>query len=176
MQVETWKPVPGYEGYYDVSDQGQVRSVDRDVTCRGGCKRSVKGRVRKLTLATRGDKMVYLTVTLSRESRIACRYVHRLVAEVFLGPCPQDKEVCHGPAGAVNNTISNLRYDTHAANELDKQRDGTSRCRPVRNSNGEIFPSLTKAGQATNSSPQKIWAVCNGLRQSTKDLKWEYVE
>jgi hypothetical protein len=172
---EIWKAVPGYAGCYEVSDQGRVRSIDRDVTWGGGCKRSARGRVRKLTPSARGDKAVYLTVTLSKESRIACRYVHRLVAEAFLGPCPDGQEVCHGPIGTLDNSISNLRYGTHGSNELDKQRDGTSRCRPVRNSNGEVFPSLVNAGRATNSSPQKIWAVCNGLRQSTKDLKWEYI-
>lgn len=172
---EIWREIPGYERLYEVSDQGRVRSLDRLVTCGYGSQRRARGRLRKLVSATRKDTVAYLTITLSKDGRTVLRYVHRLVAAAFLGQCPAGLEVCHGPLGTLNNSVANLRYGTHGSNELDKQRDGTSRCRPVRNSNGEIFSSLTAAASATRCPLSKIWEVCNGRRHTTQHLKWEYV-
>ena len=53
--------------------------------------------------------------------------VHQLVAEAFLGPCPQGMEVCHNDGDRANNKLENLRYDTRKANHADKRVHGTLR-------------------------------------------------
>ena len=116
---ELWLPVVGYEGLYEVSDQGRVRSLERTAKVKGG-HRTVPPRT--LALARRGG---YRMATLSRDGKQSCASVHRLVAAAFLGPCPLGMIVLHGELGSANNSLANLRYGTQAENMADKYRDGT---------------------------------------------------
>ena len=118
--VEQWKPVHGYEGIYEVSSHGRVRSLDRTVTRSGGQVRR-KGKVLRATLNPGG----YPVVSLYRQGRPKNRYVHALVAEAFFGTRPKGMEVCHNDGDPTNNHLDNLRYGTSSDNELDKVRHGT---------------------------------------------------
>ena len=118
---ELWLPVVGYEGLYEVSDQGRVRSIERTAKVKGGY-RTVPPRT--LSLARRG---CYRMASLSRDGKQSCENVHRLVAAAFLGPCPLGMIVLHGELGSSNDSLANLRYGTQAENMADKRRDGTER-------------------------------------------------
>lgn len=119
---ERWLPVPGYEGYYEVSDQGRVRSLYREVysSRHGGMKRVFP---RFLKLTDKGDG--YRHVTFYANGKRSLKNVHRLVAEVFLGPCPDEMEVCHNNGDPSDNRVANLRWGTHRENILDKEVHGT---------------------------------------------------
>jgi len=122
--AESWKPVLGYEGFYEVSDQGRVRSLDRVISAPGRWGQRLirySGRV----LAPRLDPGGRLRVQLSRDGVQEDRKVHRLVMRAFIGECPEGQEVCHGNGDSKDNRLINLRYDTHSANELDKLAHGT---------------------------------------------------
>lgn len=54
------------------------------------------------------------------------RYVHHLILEAFVGPCPPGLECCHGDGDGTNNALGNLRWDTHQENAQDRVRHGTS--------------------------------------------------
>jgi hypothetical protein len=118
--VENWKAIPGWDGLYEVSDAGQVRSIDRVVKGRSGPTR-YKGRILKP-----GQTTSYAMVTLVETGvgRRQCAYVHDLVLLAFVGPKPSEMEVCHGPKGALDNSLANLRYDTRSANALDRHSFG----------------------------------------------------
>ena len=120
--VEQWRPVNGYEGIYEVSSHGRVRSVDRTVTCSGGQVRHLKGKVLRTPLGKRGG---YPFVDLRYQGKGQTRYVHSLVAESFIGTRPEGMEVCHNDGDSTNNHLDNLRYGTSRDNELDKVRHGT---------------------------------------------------
>lgn len=111
----TWRPVDRWVGYYEVSDAGQVRSIDREV---GG--RRLKGRVLRAGVNSKG----YQIVVLSRTGERWAVPVHRLVGEAFIGPLPAGMATCHQDGDKNNNAAANLRYDTYSANELDKVRHG----------------------------------------------------
>src|SRR5690349_5649582 len=102
--VETWLPAPGYEGAYEVSDHGQVRSLDRVVAGRWGPRPS-KGRI--LRQSSQGR---YLVVTLYRDTKPKMFAVHRLVLLTFVGPCPPGQESLHWDDDPTNNRIENLRW------------------------------------------------------------------
>lgn len=122
---EEWRPVVGWEGYYEVSDHGRVRSVDRVVSCGGGRTRRHFGRI----LKEGNHRGKYAYVNLSRKDgtrtqRAKTRYVHQLVLEAFVGPCPRGMETCHADDDGFNNHLSNLRWDTSSQNAYDIVRNG----------------------------------------------------
>lgn len=114
---ENWKPVPGYEGVYEVSDLGRVRSLDR-LDAAG---RPRRGQPRSST----ADGGGYLQVSLWRDGSERRVSVHRLVLVAFVGPAPKGMEACHNDGDSTNNTLANLRWDTRSANSLDRVRHGT---------------------------------------------------
>lgn len=119
---EVWKDIPGYEGKYQASSLGRIRSLDRYVrlVAHGTeTKRLSRGRVLK---PGRMDKSGRLSVTLGRGTN--GKTVHQLVALTFLGPRPKGLDICHKDGDPSNNAIENLRYDTRRENILDVYRQG----------------------------------------------------
>ena len=119
---ENWKPVVGFEGAYEVSDQGNVRSIDRsyEQISRHGTKymHSKKGRLLRPGRTSSG----HLSVALGRGNS---RTVHSLVMEAFVGPRPDKMEICHNNGNPADNRLENLRYATRSENILDAVKLGT---------------------------------------------------
>ena len=113
---EIWKDVPGYEGRYQVSDLGRVRSVSRIVyqKSKGGTIHAhhIPGKI----LKPRRKGCGHTQVQLGNDGNFL---VHRLVMLAFVGPCPVGMEVCHNDSNPANNDLSNLRYDTRHSNRVD---------------------------------------------------------
>jgi hypothetical protein len=119
---EEWRPVVDWEGLYEVSDLGRVRTVPH--LDRMG--RLVPGRIRKLNLA--GPPPGRLHLSLKRDRVEVGAYAHQLVMQAFVGPRPDGMEVRHGPGGPHDNRLVNLCYGTKTDNNgPDKLRDGTLR-------------------------------------------------
>ena len=119
---EEWRSVIGWEGIYEVSSEGRVRSLDRVSTLRDGREIFYPGRYLKPGVNNGG----HLYVRLNRPGdKNVHRYVHRLVMQSFAGDCPEEKEVCHNDGKPDNNRLENLRYDTRSENRLDTVRHGT---------------------------------------------------
>jgi len=116
-----WRDIPGWEGWYQVSNTGLVRSVDRTITSRRGYTYVCKGSIRKLVPCS---KYGHLSVQLRRNGAVLGMSVHRAVLAAFVGPCPPGMECCHNDGDPTNNHVSNLRWDTSAANSRDKIRHG----------------------------------------------------
>lgn len=125
MPDETWKPILNYEGYYEVSDHGRVRSVARvyPFTRDGATFMQFRpGRAMKTHVKKSGYVEVCLrAAALGRKSKP--RLVHALVLEAFVGPRPQaHMQGCHGDGNKLNNHVSNLRWDTPLGNAADNIR------------------------------------------------------
>lgn len=117
-KTENWRPIPGYEGFYEVSDLGNVRSLRRVVSGK-----TYQGRPIKACRVSDGRPGVKLY-----RGGAATRKnfgVHRIVALAFLGEPPDPRmEVCHNDGDRLNNALSNLRWDTRSNNALDTVRHG----------------------------------------------------
>jgi hypothetical protein len=118
--AERWAPIPGYEGLYEVSSFGRVRSLDRVVP------HGLHGfaRIRGVMRKTFPDHHGYPRVVLTRSGRAKTHKVHRLVLEAFVGTCPSGLEACHADDDSSNPALANLRWDTRRNNQLDKVANG----------------------------------------------------
>lgn len=117
--MEIWKDIPGYEGKYQASNLGRIRSLDRQLGIPGKKGfRTMKGRV----LRPGPTKSGHLYVVLGHGA--SGSPVHQLIALTFIGPRPNGKDVCHNDGDPTNNQADNLRYDTRANNILDTFKIG----------------------------------------------------
>lgn len=123
---EIWKPVVGYEGSYEVSDHGRVRSLDRVGPHWRGGTRSISARVLTPSENPRG----YLSVHLYKGEKVKVLRVNRLVLMVFVAEPPKGAVGMHLDNNRKNNHLSNLRWGTHAENIRQRDDEG-------RNSYGE---------------------------------------
>lgn len=119
--MEEWRAISGWEGFYEVSDEGRVRSLDR-VGHRNGHPARFRGRILAACIGKNG----YRTVQLCSPEGQNRHYVHRLVAFAFFGECPSGHEVCHQNGTRSDNRKINLRYGTHQSNCDDMRTHGTS--------------------------------------------------
>lgn len=126
-----WRDIPGYEGHYQASDDGLIKSLARSYVNKSGQTQPIRERILSPGTEvgrTRGNK--YATVHLRApdgKSRRSWK-VHQLVARTFHGPPPfPGAEVCHGDGNSLNNRADNLRWDTRAANGVDSVKHGTNR-------------------------------------------------
>ncbi len=151
---EAWVPVPGYEGRWDVSSQGRVRSIPRRRT-RGG------------ELVLRVNKRGYLSVTLGREKH----EVHRLVALAFLGPRPEGMEVRHLDGERLNCRVDNLAYGTRSENNFDRVAHGRDH-----NANKTHCPQW-HAYTEENTRLYRGWRYCRACQRARShpdyDSAWE---
>lgn len=125
-QDEKWRDVVDYEGYYQISSLGRLRSVDRAVVfqkVKFGVRRVFKGRIIKLSKSKTG----YLRILLYRHGKKKNFLVHRLVLEAFHGPCPSGKECGHLDGTRNNNAASNLKWVTKKENVVHSVIHGTRR-------------------------------------------------
>lgn len=121
MTDERWRPIPGYEGRYEASDQGRIRSLPRTVVGSNGGRYPVRGGVLRLQTRDNG----YLTVLLGRGG--SPQLVHRLVMAAFVGPCPEGQEVRHLNGDRSDDRLGNLAYGTKSRNMYDAVQHGTHR-------------------------------------------------
>lgn len=121
MNAERWLPVSGYEGCYDVSDLGRVRSWRRSGA--PNLFRDVPFVLKSNTNTGTG----YLTVTLCKDGGKATTNVHQMVMAAFVGPRPDGQQVRHLDGNRTNARLLNLAYGTASENMHDTIRHGTNR-------------------------------------------------
>lgn len=127
---EEWRPVVGWEGLYEVSSAGRVRSLDRFVKVsrsrRAGGRSYVKLLVGKLLSLNYSTSNGYVSISLNRNGRAKGYSVHSLVCEAFRGPRPAGMIVAHNDGNRLHNSAGNLRYATYIENGADAVAHGMS--------------------------------------------------
>ena len=153
--MEMWKDIPGYEGRYQASSLGRIRSVPRPVRCANNGIRTVPGRVLR---PGRYDKSGHVSVVLGHGENGTP--VHQLVAKTFLGPRPDGAEILHGDGNPLNNSLENLRYGTRLENIYDMYRHGTGR------SKLSVEEVLKIKGRLSNGEKGSVIARDYGVSQT----------
>ena len=118
--MEIWKDIAGYEGYYQISNLGRVKSLERKVLVRGGGFRTVPEKIRTIQPPNKSRR--YLTVVLHKDGVRKTYHLYRLLAETFI-PNPDNlPEVTHIDGNYLNDSLDNLKWVTHSYNKI-KERD-----------------------------------------------------
>ena len=179
-----WKSINGYDGYYEVSDTGEVRSVDRyvfETTWKHiGKKRFLKGSLMKLTHSKPRDRDDgYDVVNLRKNGTSWVAPVHILVAKAFI-PNPNNlPTVNHIDGDKHNNNVSNLEWASYSENNTHALRNGLRSPRGNAISqytlNGEYvasYKSACEAARITGLSRGSISHCLNGRMQKYGGFIW----
>ncbi len=159
---ERWLPVVGFEGYYEVSELGRVRSLDRVVRSRYRSNWKMTGRI----IRPSRDGGGYLGVNLSANGRKCRGVIHRLVLAAFVGPIPDGHEVDHWDFDRANNRLSNLRY---ATSEKNRRRIDDNGRRPKGENHNSSFLTAVQVREirlrCANGERQRSVAQSFGISQ-----------
>lgn len=164
--VERWRPVVGFEGLYEVSDMGRVRSLDRTVWRDGpSYRRAHQLAYRGRQVALQQQKKGYVGLVLWKDGRGRSRRVHQLVLEAFVGPCPEGMEALHGTGVRHDNCLINLRWGTPVENAADRVRHGTAPGAKGRCKRGHLL-------QPPNLRPRKAARDCLACSRTVSVWHW----
>lgn len=148
---EEWKPVEGYEGFYEVSDLGRVKSLPR---------KWAKGGILKPVPKKKGG---YLKVGLCKNGKQETCLVHQLVMEAFVGRCPDGYEVDHYDWNPSNNKLENLSYQPKGVNRARHSPEGLQNISEAAKKLHQDQEYLKKIAEATRK------ACCKPVDQFTLD-------
>lgn len=170
LKIETWRDIEGYEGLYEVSNLGNVRSLNY--------LRTGKTKILKV----RKYKNGYLYVDLCKNGKPKNFMIHRLVANAFISNPQNLPQVNHKDENKENNHVSNLEWCTCAYNlnyGTHNQRIAEKNSKPVistdKNGNEEYFPSIMEAERRYGFKNQHICDCLKGRQKTHKGRTWQYV-
>ena len=180
--MEIWKDIPGYEGLYQVSSGGSVRSVDRVIPHKrhGVC--NCKGKELSLVVSRKG----YRTVNLMVNGTHYLEFVHRLVATAFI-PNPENKsQVNHIDGDKGNNNVNNLEWCSGSENSQHAWDTGLQKATDERRAlrgrsvicveTGKEYYSIGYAVEQTHISRSGIKGCCHGKRRTAGGYHWRFKE
>lgn len=169
--MEVWKDIPGYEGKYQISNKGRVKSLPRDEQF---CKRP-----KEVILKTFVCGSGYQEVILRNKGKRKPKLIHRMVAEAFVPNHANKEEVNHKDGDKFNNVHTNLEWVTpkenirHSYDVLPRKKNGK---KVVCIETGEVFDSLKEAADKYGLQLPLIWKCCNGKQKTTGGYRWGYKE
>lgn len=179
MNTETWKEIPGFEGLYEVSDLGRIRSLGRECKSKNGSTQKKGKKIITQEITIHGYCRVRLYDQNGKSHHMA---VHRLVLLTFIGP--SDLQVNHINEIKTDNRLINLEYSSalencnHGSrNQRIKESSQGKNARRVTQIglDGSIvaeYSSRTEAEKATGIRADKIGSCCNGSRATAGGYKW----
>lgn len=171
--MEIFKDIEGYEGLYQISNLGNVKSLNYGRTGKEKILKPVK------------NKYGYLCVGLHKQEKLKTFNIHRLVAKVFIENPNNLPQVNHKDEDKTNNAVENLEFCTREYNlayGTHNQRSAESRINHPKQSKqvlcvetGKIYPSTRDVARQLGFSQGNISQCCNGKLKQAYGYTWKYV-
>lgn len=176
---EYWKPIEGYEGFYEVSNYGRIKSL---IDC--------NGKPRELILKPCYNKLRYASVFLCKHGYMKRKQIHRIVAQAFI-PNPLNYPIInHKDENPSNNKADNLewctqKYNINYGNRNAKCLNSLKNSKTVKTPRKLLcfslsdeficeYDSIHEAARAINGSIGLICLAAQGKRRIANGYKWEY--
>lgn len=167
MKGEEWRPVPGWEGYYEASNRGRIRSLDRIIPKQGGQYQKIEGKILKGWRSNKGD----IVVSLRRKSKDKTLPIARLVLETFEGPLPDGVEIRHLNGNVRNNNLSNLGRVLPFQNSPNVDIEGANRkAKRTHCKRGHEFNATNTFYVKHNSETRRRCRACEFTRKRHEDI------
>ena len=177
--MEVWKDIKGYEGIYQVSSHGRIKSLDRFSRYKGkeDKNRIERGKLKKYTVTEKG----YLKTTLFKNGKGTTREIQRIVAETFIENPMNKTQVNHIDGIKTNNHVENLEWVTPKENSVHRAKILHHGIKAVSqyDLNGNYirtFKSLVEAEQMTGTRRCSISNVVCGRRKKAGNFLWKLEE
>lgn len=176
---DNWTQINGYEGYYEISRFGDIRSIERDIIDKNGHNKHISQKI--ISQEINKERNNYCEVMLWKNGEYKRYKVHRLVAETFIDNPENKPQVNHKDGNTLNNSVWNLEWVTdkenkeHAWNE--KLCNSDHRKRKIRClDNNEIYESITACSKLLSIDRRWLHKHLKGLTENACGYKFEYVE
>jgi hypothetical protein len=180
INKEIWKDIKHYEGFYQVSNLGNVRSVPRN------------GTVKYYKILKPNNVKGYYQVTLQKKGKKKIYKVHRLVAKTFIKNTYNKREVNHIDGNKLNNVVTNLEWVTSSENQIHAFKMGLQKPHPKYGKeniyskkikqydlNGNFIKTwdcIREASVFLKVSSSGIISCCKKRQHTSAGFFWEYVE
>ena len=168
--MEIWKDIGDYEGLYQVSNMGRVKSLARTIIKRRKLLGDYTAPVAERILKPSPNNKGYPVVNLSKNGKVIMRTVHTLVAEAFIGPPQPGEEVRHGDGVRSNPALYNLCYGTRKQNVEDAIAHGTFG--GVNTGNAQLNAEQVREIRSQRSTHAQILADFYGVKVDRIRAVW----
>ncbi|KXL53383.1 NUMOD4 motif protein [Anaerotignum neopropionicum] len=183
--IEQWKDIKDFEGIYQVSNLGRIKSLERIVIDKKGMKKICKETIKTIHDNGKG----YLNVNLWKDNKSYMRYVHRLVAQAFIPNLEDKSTVNHKDFNRSNNCVDNLEWATYSENNgysdrLERQGKTFRKTNPFNKPINQYdldgnyiqqFQSIREAERVVNDGTgSNIYRVCKGQYKQSLGYIWKY--
>ena len=190
MEEEIWKDIKGYEGLYQVSNLGRVKSLDKYVNCKNNHKRLIPGKILAPEVGGKNYKIEgygYYHVMLYKERKGSSKNIHRLVAETFvINPDPENfKEINHIDENKLNNRADNLEWcnrkiNNHYSKVTERLNESKKKAVDQYDMDWNFIQTISGVREAARIVGAKchdnISRCCNGEQKYCKGFKWKWHE
>lgn len=166
-EPEEWRPLIGWDGYYEISSYGRCRSIARRVSIGSGW-RIIPQKVLFPIYREQDGRPVYNLTKTGKRQQI---HAYLAVLEAFIGPRPAGMEGCHNNGDSKDCRLRNLRWDTRSANHIDALRHGT-----YGKLNEQIVRALRSGAISTKFAVAATGATIKAVRAARRGETWRHVK
>ena len=180
---EIWRDIPEYEGFYQVSNYGRVKSLKRFRKGKSNSSLPINEKIKKLVISRNG----YYRVILFKESIGKWHLIHRLVYEAFNGSIPEGLQVNHINEIKSDNRLSNLnlmtakensnwgtRNERRAKKQINGKKSKSVLQFDLNDNLIKEYPSIRQVERETGFANQNIVKCCKGKYKQVYGYKWRY--